>query len=112
MAEQPITWPRKTRELHNHHMDSTVWNDVVFRAGDIVIATYGKSGTTWVQQIVGQLIFEGAEGVPVAEMSPWVDLRVPPKPVKLPALEQQAHHGRASIPYLSLNRFRIRCPVV
>ena len=91
MAEQPITWPRKTRELHNHHMDSTVWNDVVFRAGDIVIATYGKSGTTWVQQIVGQLIFEGAEGVPVAEMSPWVDLRVPPKPVKLPALEQQAH---------------------
>ena len=39
MAEQPITWPRKTRELHNHHMDSTVWNDVVFRAGDIVIAT-------------------------------------------------------------------------
>jgi aryl sulfotransferase len=21
-------WPRKTRELHNHHFDSTVWNDL------------------------------------------------------------------------------------
>lgn len=72
-------------------MDSTVWNEFAFRDDDIVIATYAKSGTTWVQQIVGQLLFEGAEGVPVAEMSPWVDLRVPPKQVKLPMLEQLAH---------------------
>jgi len=81
--------PRKTRELHNHHMDSTIWDDFVFRDDDIVIATYGKSGTTWVQQIVGQLIFAGAEDVLVPELSPWVDLRIPPKQVKLPALEQQ-----------------------
>ena len=83
--------PRKTRDLHNHHMDSTVWDDFRYRDGDIVIATYGKSGTTWVQQIVGQLIFDGAEHVPVAELSPWVDLRVPPKYIKLPALEEQRH---------------------
>jgi aryl sulfotransferase len=83
--------PRKTRNLHNHHMDSTVWDDVRYRDDDIVIATYAKSGTTWVQQIVGQLIFNGAEGVPVAELSPWVDLRIPPKHVKLPALEEQRH---------------------
>lgn len=31
--------PRKTRELHNHHFDSTVWNDFEFRDGDIIIAT-------------------------------------------------------------------------
>ena len=79
--------PIKTREIHNHHIDSTVWNDFEFRDDDIVIATYGKSGTTWVQQIVSQLLFEGAEELPVAEMSPWVDLRVPPKEVKLEALE-------------------------
>ncbi|HEX3432277.1 MAG TPA: sulfotransferase domain-containing protein [Rhizomicrobium sp.] len=72
-------------------MDSTVWNDFLFRDGDIIIATYGKSGTTWVQQIVAQLVFGGAESVPVAELSPWVDLRFPPKHVKLPALEQQTH---------------------
>lgn len=86
-----IPWPVKTRELHNHHFDSTVWNDFQFRDDDVIIATYGKSGTTWVQQIVSQLIFNGAEGVPVAEISPWVDLRVPPKDVKLPALEAQTH---------------------
>jgi len=32
-------WPRKTRELHNHHFDSTVWNEFKFRDGDIVIGT-------------------------------------------------------------------------
>jgi aryl sulfotransferase len=86
-----IPWPQKQRELHNHHFDSTIWNDFVFRDDDIVIATYGKSGTTWVQQIVGQLLFNGAEDVSVAELSPWLDLRVPPKEVKLEAVEAQAH---------------------
>ncbi len=32
-------WPRKTRERHNHHFDSTIWNDFRFRDDDIVIAT-------------------------------------------------------------------------
>jgi aryl sulfotransferase len=74
--------------MHNHHFDSTVWNDFDFRNDDIVIATYAKSGTTWTQQIVSQLIFGGAEGLSVAEMSPWLDLRVPEKKVKLAASER------------------------
>ena len=73
-------WPAKRRELQNHHFDSTIWNDLRFRDDDVVIATYAKSGTTWVQQIVAQLLFAGADGLPVAEMSPWLDLRVPPTP--------------------------------
>lgn len=84
-------WPTKTRELHSHHFDSTAWNGFAFRDDDIVIATYAKSGTTWVQQIVSQLIFSGTEDLEVAEMSPWVDLRVPPKEVKLPGIEAQTH---------------------
>jgi len=83
--------PRKTRELHNHHFDSTIWNDFKFRDDDIVIATYAKSGTTWVQQIIAQLLFNGEESLEVAEMSPWLDLRVPPKEVKLPQVEAQTH---------------------
>ena len=83
--------PVKTRELHNHHFDSTVWNDFPFRDDDIVIATYAKSGTTWTQQIVAQLLFGGDPELNVAEMSPWLDLRVPPKEVKLPAMEAQTH---------------------
>jgi aryl sulfotransferase len=77
--------------MHSHHFDSTIWNDFSFRDNDIVISTYAKAGTTWVQQIVSQLIFGGAEGLEVAEMSPWLDLRIPPKEVKLPAVEAQTH---------------------
>jgi aryl sulfotransferase len=91
MPDAAIQWPQKQRELHNHHFDSTVWNDFKFRDDDIVIGTYAKSGTTWTQQIVGQLVFNGAEDVSVAELSPWLDLRVPPKDVKLPAVEAQTH---------------------
>ncbi|NNE91644.1 MAG: sulfotransferase domain-containing protein [Verrucomicrobiales bacterium] len=83
--------PQKTREFQNHHFDSTIWNDFDFRDDDIVIATYAKAGTTWVQQIVSQLLFNGEEGLPVAELSPWMDLRVPPKEVKLPEVEAQTH---------------------
>ncbi|AXI48063.1 sulfotransferase [Sulfitobacter sp. SK012] len=83
--------PTKTRDIHNHHIDSTVWDDIHFRDDDIIIGTYGKSGTTWMQQIVSQLIFEGEENLPVSEMSHWVDLRIPPKEVKLPMIEAQTH---------------------
>jgi aryl sulfotransferase len=91
MSNTDNTWPVKTREFHNHHFDSTIWNDFDFRDDDIVISTYAKSGTTWVQQIVSQLIFDGAEGLPVADMSPWMDLRVPPKQIKLPEVAAQQH---------------------
>ena len=86
-----VEHPVKTRELRSHHFDSTIWNDFVFRDDDIVISTYAKSGTTWMQQIVSQLLFSAEEGLEVAEMSPWMDLRVPPKEVKLPAVEAQTH---------------------
>jgi aryl sulfotransferase len=87
----PVSWPTKTRELHNHHFDSTIWNELEFRDDDIIIATYAKSGTTWMQQIIAQMMFGGDPNLEVAEMSPWVDLRVPPKEVKLPMVEAQEH---------------------
>ena len=85
-----VAWPVKTREMHNHHMKSTVWNDFKFRPDDIVVATYAKSGTTWTQQIVGQLVFDGAEGVDVGHNSPWVDLRIIP-PEAIAGLEHVSH---------------------
>jgi aryl sulfotransferase len=84
-------WPTKTRGLHNHHFDSTVWNDFKFRDDDVVIATYAKAGTTWVQQIVAQMLLGPDPDLAVAETSPWIDLRVPPKSVKLQAVEAQTH---------------------
>ena len=89
MTVSAISWPQKTREMHNHHFDSTIWNDFKFRDDDVIVSTYAKSGTTWTQQIVGQLIYGGAEDVNVPELSPWLDLRVPPKEIKLQAVESQ-----------------------
>ncbi|MCA1749745.1 MAG: sulfotransferase domain-containing protein, partial [Sphingomonadales bacterium] len=86
-----IARPAKTREMHSHHFDSSVWNDFVFREDDIVIGTYAKSGTTWVQQIVAQLVFRGEVPGPVGDISPWVDMRIPPKQEKLAAIEAQTH---------------------
>jgi len=84
-------WPKKIRELHSHHFDSTIWNDLQFRDDDIVIGTYAKAGTTWMQQMIAQMMSGGDPDLQVAEMSPWLDLRVPPKAVKLPVVEAQTH---------------------
>lgn len=86
---ETLAWPVKRREMHNHHFDSTIWNDFKFRDDDIVIGTYAKSGTTWTQQIIGQMMAGGDPLLEVAELSPWLDLRVPPKEVKLAAVEAQ-----------------------
>jgi aryl sulfotransferase len=88
---ESIQWPVKTREVAHSHFDSTFWNDFPFRDDDIVVATYAKSGTTWVQQILSQLIFNGAEGINVAELALWVDFRLPPQEVMKQMLEAQAH---------------------
>jgi aryl sulfotransferase len=86
-----LEYPTKTREMHNHHMDSTYWNDFKFRDDDIIISTYAKSGTTWTQQIISQMLFNGDTDIDTQAASPWIDLRVPPKEVKLSAVEAQTH---------------------
>jgi aryl sulfotransferase len=91
MTTREIDWPIKGRELHTQLFDSTIWNDFIFSEDDIVISTWSKSGTTWVRQIVAQLLFDGAEALEVAEMSLWLDLRVLPKEVKLTALGAQTN---------------------
>ncbi len=83
-------WPAKRRELKHRLIDSTVWNDFKFRKGDIVIASWAKSGTTWMQQIVAQLVFDGAEGIAVSKISPWIELRLLP-PQARAALDMQTH---------------------
>lgn len=106
MNASPLN-PVKTREMQNHHMDSTIWNEFRFRSDDIIISTYAKSGTTWTQQIVSQLIFKGAEGVNVPELSPWVDMRIPAREIKLAGLEAQTNR-RFMKTHLPLDAFVFR----
>lgn len=63
MTGKRAAGPKPQQVIVNAICDSRRWDHILLRAGDIIIATPGKSGTTWVQQIVGQLISEGAEGV-------------------------------------------------
>ncbi|MFB9111151.1 sulfotransferase domain-containing protein [Xanthomonas arboricola pv. corylina] len=83
--------PSKQREYPNRFFDSTVWNDFAFRDDDVVIASYAKAGTTWVQQIVAQLIFGGAEEIEVSRLSPWFDSVYPDKATKQRLLAEQRH---------------------
>jgi aryl sulfotransferase len=73
-------------------VDSRRWDGYRPRAGDIIIATYPKCGTTWMQQIVGLLIFQTPEPRPVGEIAPWIDRRLaPPVESILAELDRQTH---------------------
>jgi aryl sulfotransferase len=69
--------PQRTRTYENHHLDSPRWDRFETRPGDILITTAYKSGTTWMQTIVANLVFQDRE-IPgaVMEISPWIDMRV------------------------------------
>ena len=93
-STQSVAWPQKTRELQTVILDSTRWNGFPFRDDDIVIVTWGKAGTTWMQQIVAQFIFGGAEGIPAADLSPFVDLACLPPLAELRAMLEAQQHRR------------------
>lgn len=81
--------PVVVRRYQNHMLDSTLWDAYHPRPDDIVISTSYKSGTTWMQGIVGQLIF-GEQEVPPGS-SPWLDARWTDQAEKLALLEAQTH---------------------
>lgn len=71
--------------------DSRRWDRFVPRPDDIVISTYPKCGTTWMQRIVSMLVFQSAEPLPLMDVSIWVDGRYLPIERVLEALEAQSH---------------------
>lgn len=72
-------------------MDSARWDAYRPRAGDVVITTYPKCGTTWMQQIVALLIFQTPEPRPVTEIGAWVDRRLDPIGEVMARFEAQTH---------------------
>jgi len=88
--------PEVLRTYQNHHLDSKRWDYFIPRAGDIVISTSLKSGTTLTQEIVGHLIFKDQEESDwhkslATDLSPWLDYRVPLLDEVVAQLEAQNH---------------------
>jgi aryl sulfotransferase len=87
------TLPSRTRIYRHHHLDSTRWDAVRHRPGDIVVSTSAKAGTTWMQRILSLLVF-GTGPLPdvLGKVSPWIDRRfVEPIEEVVAYIEAQRH---------------------
>jgi aryl sulfotransferase len=72
--------------------DSARWERFSLRPGDIVISTPSKSGTTWMQTIVGMLTLGRVDlGEPLTRVSPWLDMLIHPEDEIFDLLESQRH---------------------
>jgi aryl sulfotransferase len=79
MAQTESTTPSLIRgpliEVRSHTFDSARWAGYRPRFDDIIISTYPKCGTTWMQRIVCMLVFKSAEPKSLHHVSPWLDMR-------------------------------------
>ena len=87
-----IDRPAVRHVYQNHHLDTHRWDGFKPRAGDIVISTSYKAGTTLTQTIVTNLLFpNGDMPAPSLVLSPWLDMRIAPLDQIMAALEAQTH---------------------
>jgi aryl sulfotransferase len=89
-TESPL--PQKMRVYKNHSLNSPAWDGFKPRTDDVIITTALKAGTTWMQTIVGNLIFQDQEmPAPLWQLTPWLDSRAGSVAEKLDLLERQRH---------------------
>lgn len=94
-----------SRNVRSRVFDSARWAGYRARSDDIIIATYSKCGTTWMQRIVCMLVFKSAERRPIWDLSPWPDMRLfGPIEETLAQAEAQTHRRffKSHLPYDAL----------
>jgi aryl sulfotransferase len=82
------------REYRTWICDSRRWQRFRPRPDDIVLSTYPKSGTTWMQRILSLLICQSTDPIPIMQISAWVDRRFPQSLDDLTAQIEARTHRR------------------
>src|SRR5262245_30965419 len=85
----PESLPQLVHLYQNHHLDSTRWDHYKPRDDDIIISTSYKSGTTWTQEIVLRLLYQGPDAPYLSQVSFWVEARWEPLDEIIKGLEEQ-----------------------
>jgi aryl sulfotransferase len=92
MISTNATSPRQA--IKTPMSDSERWDHVKLRDDDIIVATWGKTGTTLTQQMVYQLITGGADEVAAIAASPWIERRAGGPVESMAALLEAQPHRR------------------
>ena len=64
------------RRYRGYIADSARWEHFKMRPDDVVISTPSKSGTTWLQTIIGMLLRDTTDLPTMGIVSPWLDMQV------------------------------------
>lgn len=84
--------PARTRTYVTPIFDSTRWNRLSLRAGDIVVCTPVKSGTTWTQMLCALLVHQSPTFPrPLNELTRWLERNREPLDETIAAYEAQTH---------------------
>jgi aryl sulfotransferase len=78
MQTIPAPWAANvSRTYQNHTIDSTRWRGFAPRAGDVIVTTSYKSGTTWTLGVLYRMLAL-KEGIEPPMMDYWIDARMFP----------------------------------
>jgi aryl sulfotransferase len=88
-------------------VDSDRWRAFRPRPDDIVVATYPKSGTTWMQRILSLLIFRSDQPVALDRLFPWLEVNRRPIGEVIAELEAQQHRRsvKTHLPFDAIPKF-------
>jgi len=81
--------PERLHRYETAVADSIRWNAYRPRAGDIIVATAPKCGTTWTQMCAALLVHGPRLPAPLTRLSPWLDRLSVPIEATLAELEAQ-----------------------
>ncbi len=88
-------------------IDSDRWRAFRPRPDDIIVATYPKSGTTWMQRILSLLIFRSEEPLALDRTFPWWEVNRRPIEALVEDFEGQTHRRsvKTHIPFDGIPHF-------